>query len=147
LGTDETKDRYDDARDSPADTLGFYGYTSDSKGSRRSADARVNIYVTGSTILTAGAMIEQERQKSNSLSQSQYGASYDTTDVKRSNRGYYAQALTETGRLTVQLGGRLDDNQTFGNFRTYRAAAAFRVAGGTRVRAAAGTAFKEPTFF
>jgi vitamin B12 transporter len=147
LGANETKDVYDDAPDSPADTLGFYGYRSVADGARRSGDARINFYVASPTVLTAGAMFEQEMQKSNSASRSQYGPSFDTADVHRSNRGYYAQVLTETRAVTVQLGGRLDDNQKFGNFATYRAAAALRVAPGTRVRAAAGTAFKEPTFF
>jgi vitamin B12 transporter len=41
---------------------------------------------------------------------------------------------------------RLDDNQAFGTFVTWRAGASVRLSPATRVRANAGTAFKEPTF-
>jgi vitamin B12 transporter len=49
--------------------------------------------------------------------------------------------------LTVTAGGRIDDNDRFGAFRTWRAGINWRAASGTRLRASAGTGFKEPTFF
>ncbi|HET7565695.1 MAG TPA: TonB-dependent receptor, partial [Gemmatimonadaceae bacterium] len=48
--------------------------------------------------------------------------------------------------VSYTLGGRVDDNQRFGTFATYRAGLGLRVREGTRVHIAAGSAFKEPTF-
>jgi vitamin B12 transporter len=60
----------------------------------------------------------------------------------------YAQALAAPARgITLTGGGRLDDNSRFGRFGTWRAGAAWRVLASTRLRLAAGTAFKEPTFY
>jgi vitamin B12 transporter len=41
---------------------------------------------------------------------------------------------------------RLDHNSTFGNFTSYRAGAAYALPSATRVHAAIGSAFREPTF-
>jgi len=48
--------------------------------------------------------------------------------------------------VSANLGARLEDNQQFGTFATWRAGAAWRLDQATRLRAAAGTGFKEPTF-
>jgi vitamin B12 transporter len=45
------------------------------------------------------------------------------------------------------VGLRLDDNQRYGRYATYRVGTAVRVATRTRAIASIGTAFKEPTFF
>jgi vitamin B12 transporter len=47
----------------------------------------------------------------------------------------------------LNAGVRVDDNDTFGTFFTYRGGATYQHATGTRLRAAVGKAFKEPTFF
>ncbi|MDQ4080434.1 MAG: TonB-dependent receptor, partial [Gemmatimonadota bacterium] len=47
---------------------------------------------------------------------------------------------------TVAIGARVDDNEKFGTFVTSRVSASLRVAPSTRLRAAWGTAFKEPAF-
>ncbi len=148
LGTDETADHFRDPPDGPADTLGYFAYTSDAKVYRRSADLRLNLRAAAGTILTVGAALEREHERSSSLSGSQYGPSADSQVVGRWNRAGYAQLLTRgSGGITLDGGLRLDDNQGFGRFLTWRAGATWRLAEGTRLRAAAGTAFKEPTFY
>jgi vitamin B12 transporter len=49
-------------------------------------------------------------------------------------------------RAWLQAGARLDDNQRFGTFGTWRVGIAARVAPLTRVRVNLGTAFREPAF-
>jgi vitamin B12 transporter len=69
-------------------------------------------------------------------------------DRTRSTRALFVQWLGGIGRpVSVNLGGRLEDNQQFGTFATWRGGVAWRLDGATRLRAAAGTGFKEPTFF
>jgi vitamin B12 transporter len=66
----------------------------------------------------------------------------------RDNLGFYAQATAlPVSRLQLTAGGRLDDNEKFGSFWTYRAAALVFASPATRIRASVGTGFKEPSFF
>jgi vitamin B12 transporter len=51
------------------------------------------------------------------------------------------------GRVGLTTGVRVEDNQRFGTFITYRLGAVYRLAAGTRLRANAGTGFREPSFF
>ncbi len=145
LGGSEGNAHVDQEPNGPADTLGFYGFQSYDRLSRRSADLRANLYA-GAAVLTAGAATEMEAERSWNASQSQFGPSSGSLVVSRWNRAYYAQAVVEPGPLSVTLGSRVDDNRAFGTFFTWRAGAAYRI-GETKLRAAAGTAFKEPSFF
>ena len=85
----------------------------------------------------AGASFEAQRQ--------------DVTgsfDEGRDNWGVYAQATAlPVSRLQLTAGGRMDENEKFGTFWTYRAAALAFASPSTRIRASAGTGFKEPGFF
>ena len=96
-------------------------------------------------VLTAGAGVERQEERSFNESESEFGPSSGSTDVERSNRAYYGQFLANVAGLTVVAGGRLDDNDAFGTFATYRAAAAYGWSN-TRVRASVGKSFKAPTF-
>ena len=49
--------------------------------------------------------------------------------------------------MDLTAGVRLEDNQRFGTYATYRLGVAYRLPGGTRVRATGGNAFREPSFF
>ncbi len=136
----------DDAQDGPADTLGFYGYQSDRLITRRSAEGRVNVHL-GTSVLTAGAVLQGEHEWTTSASQSQYGNSADTSDATRVNRAAYLQVLAHAGPLAVNAGARVDDNGEFGTFETYRGGVSLPLRSGTRLYASVGTGFKEPTFF
>lgn len=127
---------FDDEQDGPADTVGFFAFRSQTELRTRSADARVNVYLTPAAVVTGGASIEQERQRTDK-------------DRTRLNRAYYAQVVVgPLSGLSANAGLRLDDNEQFGTFVTFRAGTGYRMtATGTRITASVGTGFKEPTFF
>ncbi len=148
LAVTEFDGGFDDRPDGPADTLGFFGSTSTQSVSRRSADARVNWHATDSEVLTLGAELEREREATSSESQSEFGASTGSLEAERANLAFYVQLqAAPVGGLAFTLGARLDDNERFGTFFTYRGGATYAWPSGTRVRASVGKAFKEPTFY
>lgn len=136
--------------DSPADTVAF-GNDGDQTGEvlRRSADLRANYVAGPAATLTAGVVFDADRDRE--FSQSVSNAGRDTTssvfDATRSNVGYYLQGSVAPIRpVTMNLGLRLDDNQEFGTFVTYRAGAVWAFGPSTRLRASVGSAFKAPYF-
>ena len=131
-----------DQPDSPGDDQGYYYSTAD-RTRRRSGDLRLELTLPRASHLTIGGQVEREWQAS--ATTSNFGPSGFT--AARRTRGVYTQLLLEPGdRYTATLGGRYEHNERFGEFWTWRAAASARVASGTRLRASAGTAFREPTF-
>ena len=146
LGLTEGAGRQDQEPNGPADTLGYYAFWSFDRVNRRSADLRLNWYLAPATVVTAGATQETEAERSSNVSQSQYGPSAGSLVVSRWNRAYYTQAVADAGsHVSVTAGLRVEDNEAFGTFLTYRAGVTWH-SGGTRLRAAFGTAFKEPGF-
>ncbi len=148
LAFNRTDGGINDLPDGPADTLSFFGFVSDRVVTRSSAGALANFYAIPMSVLTLGAEFEHESEDGTSESLSQFGSSSNEFSATRNNLGYYGeiQAAPATG-LTVTLGGRIDDNQQFGTFFTYRGGITYGLRTGTHLRAAIGTAFKEPTFF
>lgn len=146
LGVHEFDDGFDDAPDGPADTLGVYGYRSRTDGSRRSVDGRLNAYVGAGTVVTAGAELEEQAERSRSETSSAFGSSTASSDLDRSNRGYYTQVVTSPWpELDLSAGLRIDDNDAFGTHETYRAGVSWRPGSGPRLRISYGTGFREPT--
>ena len=146
LGLTENTGRQDQEPNGPADTLGYYAFWSLDRVSRRSADARVNWHLAPATVLTAGAALETEAERSSNASRSQFGPSAGSLIVSRWDRAYYTEAVADAAKtLSLTAGLRLEDNRAFGAFATWRGGVAWHF-GGTRLRAAAGTAFKEPGF-
>ncbi len=115
---------------------------------RASADLRANLYLPGGTVLTGGAAVEQQRDRSFNLCQSPFGdCTTPPIDTSRWNGAFYAQVVSEVAaRVSLTTGVRLEDNERFGTYATYRAGAAYRLPGGTRLRATAGNGFREPAF-
>jgi len=70
-------------------------------------------------------------------------------DSARWNAAVYAQARDgrPAAAFALTTGVRVEDNQRFGTYVTYRLGAVYRLAGGTRLRATVGTGFREPSFF
>jgi vitamin B12 transporter len=138
----------DDRPDGPADTLGFYGSKDLQTISRRSVDGRINIRPVPAMVITGGIHIERQVERRLSESESQFGSFSGSSDAERLNRGYYVQLHAEpAGAIAFTVGSRVDDNETFGTFFTRRGGVTYRFGGGVRIRASAGTAFKEPSFF
>lgn len=130
-----------DVSDNPPDTTTEFASRSEGLTDRRSADLRVNLHAATGTIVTVGGSVETERNRSSSTS------SPTLATIVRTNRAGYAQLVTGIAdRFWVQAGLRSEDNEAFGNFTTWRLGVVARVAGQMRLRANAGTAFKEPTF-
>jgi vitamin B12 transporter len=137
----------DDEPNGPADTVGLYAFNTLSNVERRRAEARANLYGRGG-VLTLGGQVERQSQESFSAFRSSFGNSTDRLDVKRLSHGFYAQAQGDaTGSVSFNAGVRLDRSETFGTFVTYRAGLTYRPFPGLRLRATAGTGFKEPTFY
>ena len=136
--------RTEDAPDSPADTLGFFAYRSAGSVRRRVADGRLELSVAPSTVASLGAEWSLEKQRNTDTSS--FGGPRTHFAAERANHALYGQLLGERGRLSYVIGGRYDDNETFGIFRTARAAASVQAWSGGTLRASIGTAFKAPTF-
>ena len=132
----------DDQPDSPGDDQGYYYSTAD-RTRRRSGDLQLELALPRATQLSVGGQVEREWQTS--ATTSNFGPSAFT--AARRTRAAYAQLLLEpSARWTSTIGARFEHNERFGDFWTWRAAASARIADGTRLRASAGTAFREPTF-
>jgi vitamin B12 transporter len=148
LASGEHDPRSNDGPDSPADTLGFYGFFSKGTVTRRSADVRLTALAGATQSLTLGAEASRDHERSSSRSLSQYGEDDGAFVASRNDRALYVQAVGGVSqRGSYQLGARLDDNSAFGTFRTVRLATAWQLSSFWRLRAAAGTAFRAPSFF
>jgi vitamin B12 transporter len=134
----------DDALDQP----GGSSFVSLDKIRRRSAELQVHLLAAPRAALSVGAQLEQQDQRSQS--QGEFAGFPFTSQFRaaRRNLGAYGELLLTPGdRLTATLGARLDDNERFGALGTGRVGLSWRALHRTRVRASAGTAFREPTFF
>src|SRR5688572_812686 len=143
LGRNEVRGRTDDRPDGPADTLGLTTYLSRGTTTRHSADLRANVFLPRDHVVTGG--VELTREKMRSAERSNFSATESRFVARRRNDGLYLQVLG-AGTFSYTMGARLEDNERFGRFTTYRVGAAYRIDEGTRLRASVGTAFKAPTF-
>ncbi len=137
----------DDAPDGPEDDVGFFGFQSLDAMRRVAADVRANWHVSERTVLTAGGELERQQIRSFSESLSEFGTSTGRSENSRSNGAIYGHALTAFGRLALNGGLRVEDNELYGRFVTYQGGSGVDVRPGTRIRVAAGRGIKEPTFF
>lgn len=133
-----------DLSDGPADTLGFYAYRAFGAVRRRGAEARVIVRPSDGHAISLGLEYAGERQRS--ADSSNYDLSRNRFAASRITRAAVAQWVGEVGRTSFSIGGRYDDNDTYGVFRTARAGVATRLWTGARARAALGSSFKAPTF-
>lgn len=142
----ETDGGTDDAPDGPADTLGFYGFTSLDHVRRSSADVRANVALHDA-VLSVGGELEEQSQRSFTESLSQFGPSAGRSEYRRSNRAGYAHLTGESGGVGYNAGLRLEDNERYGTSWSWQMGASVRVARDLRLRASASRAIKEPGFF
>jgi vitamin B12 transporter len=148
LGLSGSDGGTDDAPDGPADTLGYFGFTSLDHLRRANADVRANARF-GREVVTVGWEVEEEKQRSFTESLSQFGASSGNSEYGRWNRAYYGHLTGDRGPVAYNVGGRLEHNERFGTLVTWQAGAVAGIPGtrSTRLRASAGQGIKEPTFF
>ncbi|MEN8374272.1 MAG: TonB-dependent receptor [Gemmatimonadota bacterium] len=135
------RDAFDDAED--AESL-----RTDDEARRLLADARAHVRLEETAVLTIGGLVEDESLETALASESSFGPFESAAANDRSTRALYGQVLL-TPRTDVSLTGgvRYEDNEIFGSHTTWRLGASFAPAAALRVRASAGTGFKEPTFF
>jgi vitamin B12 transporter len=150
-GGSRTDGDFEDRPDNPEDTLGF-GFAShrESRAQRATVDARMDALVSSSLTLTTGVQLEHETERQQGETTSNFGGVATTPDTPfdraRTTVGYYTQGVLDLrSGLALNLNARVDDNDAFGTFVTYRAGAAYRI-GHSRFRASLGRAFKAPTF-
>ena len=126
----------DGVSDNQVDRPDDFAYHDESDASRRVVDGRIDMTFPREATVTAGAEWSRQRERNTS-----------NFDASRVNRGYYVQLLAGSGApWLATVGTRIDDNEKFGTFVTFRASSSWRFVTGTRVRSTFGTAFKEPAF-
>ena len=146
LASHTTDGGFDDAADGPDDTSGFFSSIGLDHVSRRSADLRANARI-GSAVLTGGALVENQRQRGFADYDSEFGPSHSEINVERTTRAGYLQFVGTAAALAWNMSVRIDDNDAFGTFGTWRAGLRLSPFPSTTLRAVAGRAFREPTFF
>lgn len=101
-------------------------------------DWKSDLRVCESHTATLGAEYENERAKADTLSR-------HTADTLSA---YLQDRWTITEPLSLTMGGRVDDYDTFGSAWTYRVAPLYAIEStGTRLRATYGTGFKAPSLY
>ncbi|HET8625430.1 MAG TPA: TonB-dependent receptor, partial [Gemmatimonadales bacterium] len=115
---------------------------------RWSADVRLVYSGLARTLIVGGVALDDQAERVASEFDFGFGPSTDLSDTSRTNWGYYLQGtVAPVPQLRLTAGGRLDDNERFGSHWTWRASALLFATPATRFRAAAGSGFKEPSFF
>ncbi|MBA2291003.1 MAG: TonB-dependent receptor [Gemmatimonadales bacterium] len=147
LAEHRTDGGFTDRPDDVADTVGFFAQASVDHVARRSADLRTNVRIAAATVVTFGGLAEQQQQRGTLDIDSEFGPFSSTTDVERITRAGYAQAVGTTAAVAWNLGIRVDHSSVFGTFGTWRGGLAVTATPTTRLRAVAGRAFREPTFY
>jgi vitamin B12 transporter len=137
LGLSRLQNVSDDRADGPGD----FPFRYDARSLRRSADARADIRIVGGSTLSIGGDFDWQETETNS----------DDPDalplLERWSRAGYTQLLGNLGgRVTYSVGGRLEENERFGSLGSLRGGLGVLVTTTTTLRAAGGSAFKEPQF-
>lgn len=149
-GRHDERLRTENAPDSPAETDGSTNVT---RFARTQADVRTNLRL-GTAVLTAGGVIERQEFRNELVFTGSFPGG-DTVDASRTAHAAYAQALlSPLSRLHLAAGARYESSRTgdsgtgrLHSAATWRLGASLHVTRVTRLRATAGTSFKEPTFF
>ncbi len=146
LTTNAAVHTLDDAPDGPADTTGFFASRIRDRLRRQRADLSADLRAGGS-VLTLGATAEHESSRSDSESRSSFGPYTDhSANARASGAGYVQLVTTPRTGLAVTAGSRVERSSRFGALATWRVGVNLGgPAGGVRI--AAGTGFKEPTFY
>lgn len=114
---------------------------------RRSAEVRAISSLRSGTVFSIGGQLEEEAQRSHSQSAFGTFTSANVFNAVRHNSAGFLELVNTSSKTTATLGGRVDDNEQFGTFGTFRVSGQVEVAPELRLRANAGTAFREPSFF
>ena len=145
VSSHEGENGTDDTQDGPADTLGFYAFTSLNALQRTRARAQSHVRLGEATVGTVGLEVSNQSLRSFSESQSEFGPSTGRADMERWNRAAFGHVGADLGRFGVNAGARLEDNERFGGSATWHLGATLTLTPATRLRGTVGTGIKEPT--
>lgn len=122
-------------------------FISQDKVRRRSMEVRGQ-WIRARAVVTVGLQREEQDQRSQYQSTSSFGPLNSLFKAARLNSAAFVEVVVSSAeRLTATLGARVDDNGQFGAFSTGRVGLSWRPLTATRLRATAGNAFREPSFF
>jgi vitamin B12 transporter len=113
-------------------------------------DWQTNFFLKPTNTLTAGLELEQEKGRSDYISESVYGPYESRFPTARAGVvGIYVLDHWETGgRFFVTTGARADLHSRAGGAVTFRVAPAYLIAAtGTRLKATLGSGFKSPSLY
>ncbi len=129
--------QYAIGKNGPADSTTF-PYASSDWITRIGLDARANLRLVPRDVLTVGTALEREAMAGTTLDGSR----------SRTNGAIYLQGVSSPERpVHITIGARLEDNERFGAYATYRAGVSARLAEGVQAIVSVGTGFKEPSFY
>jgi vitamin B12 transporter len=115
-----------------------YPFSSNDWVTRQGVQGTAVFRVSGGSVLTAGSGFEHQLMTGTTLG----------TPRTRDDGAGFVEAVTGLDRaLSLTAGARLEDNQRFGTYGTYRAGISYRLDFRTHLRASLGTGFKEPSLF
>jgi vitamin B12 transporter len=115
-----------------------FPYRSSDWVTRQEVEGRANVRLERSDVLTIGTAVEREAMQGTTLDGSR----------SRNNDALYVQLATVGAQsANYAVGARLEDNQRFGSYATYRGGLSLRFGGRTRAIFSAGTGFKEPSLY
>jgi vitamin B12 transporter len=142
-----TASAHDGGSDDAATQGGSSSFQSLDHITRRAAELRAVSPLGAGSVFTLGGQLEEQAQRAHS--QSSFGAFTDASvfNAARHAQAVFAELVNTRERTTAVVGGRVDRNESFGTFGTYRISGQAAVFGSTKLRASAGTAFREPSFF
>jgi vitamin B12 transporter len=132
--------------DSPGDTTDFYSEV-EGRRTRSAMEGRLNFATSPRTISTLGVELSRQRERSDGWSRfASFPTDSTVFDGSRRNTGIFGQIVGQGDEgLLYLIGGRVDRNEKFGSFNTWRASLSVPF-GDARLRGSAGTAFREPAF-
>jgi vitamin B12 transporter len=132
--------------DSATDLNGFSDSRIDTR--RWTAEARGQVRLPAGVRGLAGVSLDQESQENLQRAAADDPLARIDPSPERTNWGFFLEgSALPVARLQLTAGGRLDQNEKFGSFWTYRTSALAFLTPSTRLRASVGTGFKEPSFF
>jgi vitamin B12 transporter len=137
----------DGGTDDQMDGAGTSSYVSLERTRRRGIEVRSHSLASRWAALTGGVQLEQQDQRTQYQSDGPFGPYNDKFAATRLNTALFVELVGAPGEtFSFTAGGRADWNEQFGRFLTGRGGVSWRATPATRVRATAGTAFREPTF-
>jgi len=133
--------RFDDTFRSPDDPFG--AYAADTRSETLAGRAVGSYHLLRQAAQDLEISLGTEGEGFRVSNQDVFGTNLDRAH-QRTWAGF-GQASYGAGPVRIDLGARRDDNDVFGGQTSLRAGGVWRIAGGTRLRASYGQAFRAPT--